>query len=119
MTRRWILGLPKRNHEVTVIVKKRAIHSRLGIWLSILLLRTLHLLPNDILPHVILLPQIKKAPNLRHPLRAQSLREHIIRQPQNLPFALFDDDQAEDGDVRPDDAPADGLALALAVRRGR
>jgi len=90
----------------------------LGIGLGILLLRTLHLPPNDILPNIILLPQVKKAPNLRRPLRAEPLRQHIVRQPGDLPFALLHDDQAEDGDVWADDAPADGLALALAVAAG-
>jgi len=91
---------------------------RLGIRLCVLLLRTLHLSPDNILPDIILLPQVEKASNLRRPLRAQSLREDIIRQSGDVALALLDDNEGEDGDVGPDDAATDGLALALAGAAG-
>ena len=39
--------------------------------------------------HIIILPQIEKPPNLRRPLRPQSLRMLRIRQSRQLPLALL------------------------------
>jgi len=90
----------------------------LGIRLRIRLLGTLYLPPNNILPHIILFRQIKKPPDLRRPLRAQSLRQYIFRQTREGILALLDNNEGEDGDVGAYDAATDGLALALTCATG-
>ena len=93
-------------------------NSRLGIRLRIRLFGTLDFPPNDILPNIILLSQIKKRPNLRSPLRAQPLWQNRIRQPRDLGFALLDDDQTQYGDIWADDTPSDGFAFTFACAAG-
>jgi len=86
---------------------------RFGIRLSTLLLRTRNLPSYNVLPHIILLAQIEELPDLRSPLGAQSLRQHIIRQPRDIVITLLDDYNREDGDVWSNDASTDGFALTF------
>ncbi|KAG5635801.1 hypothetical protein H0H81_010073 [Sphagnurus paluster] len=79
---------------------------RLGIRLHILLLCTLHLAAEDILPDNVLVGEVEERMDLCHALRTGELRD--------LGLLLAHDVEGEDGDVGPDDAPADGLAIALA-----
>jgi len=90
----------------------------LGIRLGILLLRALHLPPDDILPNIILLAQVEELPNFSSPLRSQSLRQNIVRQPCNFALTLLHNDQTQHGDIRADDATPDGFALALTRAAG-
>jgi len=91
---------------------------RLGIRFRIGLLGALNLPPNNILPNIILLPQIKKAPNLRSPLRPKPLRQNRIRQPGNLTLSLFNDDKGQHSNIGSYDASPDGFALTLAGAAG-
>ena len=90
----------------------------LGVGLSVLLLLAGNLPTNDVFPHVVLLAEVEEAPDLGSTLRTQSLGENDIGQSRDLALALLDDDQGEDGDVRANDATADGFALALATSAG-
>ena len=89
-------------------------HVRLSVRLRALLLLTRDLSPDDVLPHVVLLGQVEEPPNLRRPLRAESLGQNLVGQPRDLVRALADDSHGEHGNVGSDDAAAHGLALALA-----
>jgi hypothetical protein len=91
---------------------------RLGIGFGIFLLTALHFSPDNILPNIILLPQVEELPNLGSPLRSQSLRQYIIRQTGNFTFTLLHDNQTQHGDIRADDATPDGFALALTRTAG-
>jgi len=90
----------------------------LGIGFGIFLLTALHFSPDNILPNIILLPQVEELPNLGSPLRSQSLRQYIIRQTSNFTFTLLHDNQTQHGDIRADDATPDGFALALTRTAG-
>lgn len=98
--------------------RKNIEYVRLGVGLGVLLLRRLDLSPDNVLPHIVLLAKVEELPDLRRPLRAQPLRQHVIRQPRDLFIALLDNDQAEHSDIRADDASPNGLALALAGAAG-
>ena len=90
-------------------------NSRLGIGLGVLLLRALDLPSDDILSHIVILAQVEELSDLCRTLGTESLGEDIVGQSGDVIIALLDDDEGEDGDVGTDDAPADGLALALTV----
>jgi len=85
----------------------------LGIEFGIFLLTAFDFSPDNILPNIILLPQVEELPNLSSPLRSQSLRQYIIRQTSDFTFTLLHDDQTQHGYIRADDATPDGFALAL------
>lgn len=93
-------------------------NSRLGIRLRVLLLRTLDLPPDDILPHIVLLAQIEEFANLRRTLGSETFGKDGVGETGDVGVALLDDDEGEDGDVGADDAAADGLALALTGAAG-
>jgi len=90
----------------------------LSIGLCVLLLGTLHLPPNNVLPNIILLGQIEELPDLRSPLRPQPFRQHIIRQPRNIRLALLHNHQRQHGNIGPNDATPDRLALTLTSATG-
>jgi hypothetical protein len=113
VTSRWILGLANRNEPTTSTGKYR--NSRLGVGFGVLLLRALDLSSDDILSHIVLLAQAEELSDLGRALGTESLGEDVVGQPGDLALALLDDDEGEDGNVGTDDAPTDGLALALAV----
>jgi len=87
----------------------------LGVGFGVLLLRALDLSSDDILSHIVLLAQAEELSDLGRALGTESLGEDVVGQPGDLALALLDDDEGEDGNVGTDDAPTDGLALALAV----
>jgi hypothetical protein len=91
---------------------------RLGIGFGIFFLTALHFSPDNILPDIILFPQIKELPDLSSPLRSQSLRQYIIRQTSDFTFTLLHDDQTQHGYIRADDATPNGFALALTRTAG-
>ena len=117
MTNRWILGL-QSSREPPKGDSVRTENSRLGIRFRIGLLSTLNRPRNNILPNIILLPQIKEAPNLRSPLRPKSLVKNRIRQPWNLALSPFNDDEGQNGNIGSYDASSDGFALTLAGAAG-
>jgi len=90
----------------------------LGIGFGIFFLTALHFSPDNILPDIILFPQIKELPDLSSPLRSQSLRQYIIRQTSDFTFTLLHDDQTQHGYIRADDATPNGFALALTRTAG-
>jgi len=90
----------------------------LGIGFGILLLRALHLSPDDILPNIILLAQVEELPDLSSPLRSQPLRQHFVRQPRDFALTLLHDDQTQHGDIRANDAAPNGFTLAFTGAAG-
>jgi len=90
----------------------------LGVGLGVLLLCTLDLTPDNVLPDVILLGQVEESPDLGCPLRAKPLREDVFGQAWEGVLALLDDDEGQDGDIGTDNASPDGLALALTSAAG-
>lgn len=112
MTRRWIFGLA-RNSSVSQQQARSYSYSRLFVGLLLRVLR-LHLTADDILPDIILLAQVEEAADLRRTLGTKALGEDLISEPRDLCLALLDDDERKDRDIRTNDAPAHGFALALA-----
>lgn len=116
VTSRWILGLANQGELTTSMGEYR--NSRLGGGLGVLLLRALDLPSDDVLSHIVLLAQVEELSDLGRTLGTESLGEDVVCQSGDLALALLDDDEGEDGDVGTDDAPTDGLALALTVATG-
>lgn len=116
MTSRWILGLANRLNIEVKTCKQSS--SRLGVGLGVLLLRALDLPSNNILCYIVLLAQVEESPDLGRTLGSESLGEDAVGQSRDLGLTLLDDYKREDGDVGTDDAPTDGLALALTVATG-
>jgi len=85
----------------------------LGIGFRVFLL-ALDLPSNNIFSNVILLTEIEKLPNLRRTLRTESLRKYSVGQVGDLGITLFDNNQGKDGNIRSNDAAANGLASTLA-----
>jgi hypothetical protein len=94
------------------------VHSRLGVRLSIFLLRALHLSPNNIFSDVVVLAQVEESPDLRCPLRTKTLGENVISQAWDITLALFDNDKRKNGNIGTDNAATDRFALALARTTG-
>ena len=116
VTSRWILGLANRLNIEVKTCKQSS--SRLGVGLGVLLLRALDLPSNNILCYIVLLAQVEESPDLGRTLGSESLGEDAVGQSRDLGLTLLDDYKREDGDVGTDDAPTDGLALALTVATG-
>ena len=87
--------------------------SRLGVWLSVLLLRALHLPTNNVLPDIVFLGQVEELPDLRCSLGTETLGQDVVGQSRDVAVALLDDDERQDGDIGTNNAAADGFALAL------
>ena len=88
-------------------------HSRLGVWLRILLLRTRDLSPDHVLPHIILLGQVEEFADLGSPLGTKTFGDDGVGQSGDLVLALLDDDHGEDSNIGANDAATNRLALAL------
>merc|ERR1719253_2145857 len=69
---------------------------------------------DDVLGDVVLLRQVEQGADLVGALRPEAAGDGDVREAGELVVADLDDGEVEDGDVLPDDAPADALALALA-----
>ena len=90
----------------------------LGIRLGIRLLRALHLSPDHVLPHIILLAQVEEPANLGRTLGTETLGEDVVGEACDIGVTLLDDDEREDSDVGADDASTHRLALALTGTTG-
>ena len=93
-------------------------HLRLGVSLSVLLLSALDLPTNNVFPDIIFLRQVEEPPDLGCPLGTETLGEDVVGQAGDVVFALLDDNDGQDSNIRADNASADGLALALASATG-
>ena len=113
VTSRWILGLTHRYKQQTRMDEHH--HSRLGVRLGVFLLRARYLPSDDIFSNVVLLAQVEEPSDLGRTFGAESLGEDVVGQPRDFTLTLLDNDDGKDSDVWADDAPADGLALALTV----
>lgn len=65
--------------------------------------------------HIVFLGETKELPDLRCPLRSQSLGVHDVGEARDVLIALLDDAQGQDADVHADDAAAHALPLAFAI----
>ena len=111
MTSLWILGLQNNLSGEREYFSGK--HSRLGVWLRVLLLRTRDLSPDHVLPHIILLGQVEEFADLGSPLGTKTFGDDGVGQSGDLVLALLDDDHGEDSNIGADDAATNGLALAL------
>ncbi len=68
--------------------------------------------------HIVFLAETKEAADLGRALRAQSLRQHGIRDTWDIRLALLDDAQRKHGQVHAHDAAAHTLPLTLASAAG-
>lgn len=116
VTSRWILGLANRVSIEPSMDRRQ--NSRLGVRLGVLFLRALDLPSDNILSHIVLLAQVEELSDLGRTLGTESLGEDVVGQIGDLTLTLLDDDEGEDGNVGTDDAPTDGLALALTLATG-
>ena len=116
MTSLWILGLQNNLSGEREYFSGK--HSRLGVWLRVLLLLALDLPPDDVLANIVLLGEVEELADLRRPLGTETLGKNVVGKTGDVVLALLDDHQGEDSDVRADDATTDGLALALARAAG-
>jgi hypothetical protein len=91
---------------------------RLGIWLRSFFLLAHDLPSDDKLAHIILLLEVEEFADLGGTLGAEAFGENGVGEAGDLLLALLDDDEGEDGNIRADDAPSNGLALALARATG-
>lgn len=80
---------------------------RLGVRLSIGLLRALHFSPNNILPNIVFLAQVEEFPDLRCSFGTQPLGQNDISQPWDLLISLLHDNERKNGNVGADDAATD------------
>lgn len=74
-----------------------------------------HDLADDVLPHIILLGQVKQPPDLGSALGTPLLRNDGIGETWNGFRAGLDDHKGEDRDIGADDAAADGFATAFTI----
>lgn len=96
-----------------IVFGNRLRHLRLGVGLSIRVLRALDLTPDHILSNIILLAQVEEPPDLGGPLRTEPLGENIVRQTGKLVLALLHNDKGKNGDIRTNDAATNGFPFAL------
>ena len=97
---------------------ERYLNIRLGIWLRPFLLLADDFPSDDKLTHIIFLLEVEEFADFGSTLGAEAFGEGTVREAGDLLLALLDDDEGEDGNVGADDAPAYGLALALARATG-
>ena len=82
-------------------------HSRLGVWLRVLLLRTRDLSPDHVLPHIILLGQVEEFADLGSPLGTKTLGKDVVGEAWDFVLALFNDHKGEHGNIGANDASTD------------
>jgi len=87
--------------------------SRLGIRLRVFLLLACNLSSHNVFPDIILLGQVEEAPDFGRTLRTEALGQNDVSESGDIRVTLLDDDQTEDGDIRADDASADGFAATF------
>lgn len=119
MTNLWILGLSGDDQESADVAPPcpHEDNSRLGVRLGTLLLGD-NLTANDELADVVLLRQVEELADLGGSLGTKTLGLDGVSQAGDVGLTLLDDDEGEGGDVRADDAAADGLSSALAFATG-
>jgi len=90
----------------------------LGIWLRSFFLLAGDLSSDDKLAYIVLLLEVEESADLGRTLGAETFGEDGVGEAGDLLLALLDDDEGEYRNVGADDAPTDGLALALARAAG-